>query len=89
MNYEVGWDKQAKDFLQKIEKQDAQRIIKKVTSITDNPKRYVKGLSNIDAHKLRVGNYRILLDISDTEQLINVLFIGHRKNIYKTFKGEY
>ncbi len=88
MNYEIIWDKQAKDFLQNIEKRDARRIIKKVNSMTDNPLRYLKSLTNINAYKVRVGDYRILVDVSQREFFINVLFIGHRKNIYKYFKRE-
>lgn len=86
MSFEIIWDKQTKDFLQKIGKQDARRIIKKVNSITENPLRFLKSLTHIKAHKLRIGDYRVLIEVDKDRDFIHVLFIGHRKNIYKYMK---
>jgi len=33
MSFQIDWDKQSRDFLRKIEKKDAQRIIRKINSI--------------------------------------------------------
>jgi len=83
MKYQIVWDKQSKDFLKKIDDKDAQRIIKKINSITENPRRYAETLVEISAYKLRIGDYRALVDIDENKKLLKVLFIGFRKNIYK------
>jgi len=83
MSYQIIWDTQSKDFLKKLENKEAQRIIKKVNSISVNPMRYLDTLVQIDAYKLRVGDYRILIDLDNEHKFMNIVFIGHRKNIYK------
>jgi len=40
-------------------------------------------LTNQAGYRIRVGNYRILYEIDDKLKIVNLLKIGHRKNIYK------
>jgi mRNA interferase RelE/StbE len=80
--YEVRWDEKAREFLRAIKLEDAQRIIKKVNSIIDFPEHYLEELTEVKAYKLRVGDYRVILDLDETRRIISVLFIGHRKNVY-------
>ena len=87
MTYKVIWDLQAREFLEKMEKKEAQRIIKKVNSIAVNPIRYLETLIDINAYKLRIGDYRALIELNEEGKSFNVLHIGHRKNIYKYLKG--
>jgi len=43
-----------------------------------------KLLSNQDGiWRVRVGDYRILYQIDDTEQIVRILEIGHRREIYR------
>lgn len=86
MNYKVRWDSRSKEFLKKIDKTNAQRIIKKVNSILDDPKHYLESLVDINGYKLRVGDYRALIDLYEDDKLIDILLIGHRKDIYKYIK---
>ncbi|HLC97737.1 MAG TPA: type II toxin-antitoxin system RelE/ParE family toxin [Candidatus Nanoarchaeia archaeon] len=83
MSYEIIWDRKTRDFLKKIHKEDAQRIIKKVNSIGEDPKHYLETLVDINAYKLRVGDYRVLIDIHEKERTLFIILIGHRKDIYK------
>ncbi|HAL83972.1 MAG TPA: hypothetical protein DCO83_18465 [Mucilaginibacter sp.] len=32
---------------------------------------------------MRVGNYRIIYDIFDSELIIDIITLGHRKDIYE------
>ena len=81
--YEVIWDDRARDFLRKIHKDDARRIIKKVNSIVDDPRHYLGVLVEIKSYKLRVGDYRALIDLDENKKTLSVMLIGHRKDIYK------
>ncbi|MHB0912379.1 MAG: type II toxin-antitoxin system RelE family toxin [Armatimonadota bacterium] len=36
-----------------------------------------------DGSRIRVGNYRIIYEIDDSEQAITVLHIGHRRDVYR------
>ena len=37
-------------------------------------------------HRLRVGNYRIIYDIDDEAQVVRIVLVGHRRNIYELLK---
>jgi len=39
-------------------------------------------LENMEGYKLRVGDYRIIIDVEKTIKILNVMKIGSRKNIY-------
>ena len=58
------------------------RIISKVEMIKDSPYRFVKHLEGVPLFSLRVGDYRIIMDISSSKMIILVLRIGSRKNVY-------
>jgi mRNA interferase RelE/StbE len=44
----------------------------------------IKRLKNhpVAEYRLRIGNYRVLFDVSWEKQEIHILKIGHRRNIY-------
>jgi len=42
----------------------------------------LKPLVQINGFKLRIGDYRIILDVQEEIKILNVLKVGHRKNIY-------
>lgn len=33
--------------------------------------------------RIRIGNYRIVYDIDDAAQIVTVLHIGHRRDVYR------
>ena len=61
----------------------ARRIIKKMDYVAVNPAHYLEPLKEVNAYKIRIGDYRIIVDLHEDEKAIDVLFIGHRRNIYK------
>lgn len=54
-----------------------------MNSIKDNPYRFVEHYEGLSYFKLRIGDYRALLDINPSFKLIEVRVVGHRSNIYK------
>ena len=80
--YELKFDKRAIDFLNKLEKKDKERIWNKLQECKEDPFRYLEHLENIEGYKLRVGEYRIIIDVESTIKILNVVKIGSRKNIY-------
>jgi mRNA interferase RelE/StbE len=59
------------------------RIIRKVEMIKDDPYKFLKKIRGDKSWKLRVGDYRILIDINFEKNVLEILKVGHRKNIYK------
>ncbi|MFO8019359.1 MAG: type II toxin-antitoxin system RelE/ParE family toxin [Promethearchaeia archaeon] len=80
--YEVIFDDKAIEFLEKLDKKNKERIFNKIISTKDDPFHFFEKLTKRDLYKLRVGEYRVIADISKNEIKILILLIGHRKNIY-------
>jgi mRNA interferase RelE/StbE len=81
--YTVIYDEEALQNLEKLEKKIRKRIFKKIISTKENPFHYFERLTGRGEYKLRVGDYRIITDIDEKTKKISILFIDHRKNIYK------
>ena len=81
--YEVIYDPEVMDQMLKLEKDLSKRIWNKVSDTKDDPHHYFERLQGRDDFKLRVGDFRIIADINDEEERIEVTLVGHRKNIYK------
>ncbi|MEK6827435.1 MAG: type II toxin-antitoxin system RelE/ParE family toxin [Nanoarchaeota archaeon] len=83
MSYEVIWSKKVLDFLDKLEPFVSKRIVKYIREFSENPRaREFKRLKGESAFRLRVGDYRIIFDFDTKNQKIQIIGIGHRKNIY-------
>ncbi len=72
----------AKNFIKKLQKKDAEIILNKIYSIRENPFRYLKRLKGEKLWRLRIGDYRAIVDVIISMNKIIVLRIGHRKNVY-------
>lgn len=72
----------ARGFFNKIHKKAAELILNKIYSIRDNPFRFLKRLQGEKLWRLRIMDYRAIVDVIVSMNKIIVLRIGHRKNIY-------
>ena len=79
MIYSVIWSEKARKDLQELDKKISNRIIAKVESIKEQPFSYTKHLIGIPLYSLRIGEYRIIMDIKNEQMLIFIIKIGHRK----------
>ena len=83
MSYEITFTDTSRRQFRKLEKDVQERIIKVLERIRIRPENYVKKLVGDPGYRLRVGDYRVILDIYKSELIILVIKVGHRKNIYK------
>ena len=86
MSYKIIFTSYAKKSIQKLSKEVQSRIETALLRIQTRPFDFVEKMTNHPYFKLRVGYYRIILDIKNNELIIYVVETGHRKNIYKRFK---
>ncbi|QIN80336.1 type II toxin-antitoxin system RelE/ParE family toxin [Rubrobacter marinus] len=65
--------------------QDAQdRIDEAIDDLADDPKPPAsRKLQGREGYRLRVGDYRVLYAVDDTEMRVIVTRVGHRKNVYR------
>ena len=83
MVYEVIFSEKAESQLKKLEKNIQERILSVLERIRIRPELYAVKLIGDPGYKLRIGDYRVILDIDNNKLIILVIKIGHRKNIYK------
>ncbi len=83
MSYEIVFTDTSLKQFKKLQKEIQERIIKALERIRIRPEAHVKKLISDPGYRLRVGEYRVLLDIYKDKLIILVINIGHRKNIYK------
>ena len=83
-NYTVVLSKKAQKQLDKLSDNIAKPIFEAIAGLEENPRPqgYIK-LKDRDGYRIRVGNYRIIYDIFDKELIIDVITLGHRKDIYE------
>lgn len=81
--YKIISEKRALHDLNKLDFLIKQRIWNKLQECKEDPFRFLEHLEEIDGFKLKVGDYRIIVDVDKTNQVLKVLRVGHRKNIYE------
>ncbi|MBC8345890.1 MAG: type II toxin-antitoxin system RelE/ParE family toxin [Candidatus Marinimicrobia bacterium] len=71
--------------LLKIDGVNRKRIKRKISSLSLLPRPHgVKKLSGRDAiYRIRQGNYRVIYCIDDKNQIIKILKVDDRKDVYK------
>ena len=80
--FSIIFEKRALHDLNKLDFIIKKRIWDKLQACKEDPFRFLEHLEDIDGFKLRVGDYRIIVDVNREKKAILVLKIGHRKNIY-------
>ena len=81
--YSVVFSDLAFKQLKKLNKSSQKRIILVIERTMIRPGDYVKKLVGMQCYRLRVGDYRVILDIRIDKKEIFVMKTGHRRGIYK------
>jgi mRNA interferase RelE/StbE len=82
-HYTVSLTKKAQKQLDKLSDEIVEPILEAISNLEENPRPVgYKKLKGRNGCRIRVGNYRIIYEIFDSVLLIDVIAIGHRKDIY-------
>ena len=73
----------AKRNLRKLPNTVVDVVLKKLSSIQNDPLHFIERLKGMQLWKLRIGEYRALLFLDTGNQAIHVVKIGHRKDVYR------
>lgn len=84
--YRVHFLEDAADDLSRLEKPIGCRIIQRINWLAENldsvkPEKLSADLAGL--YKLRVGDYRVVYQILNKEELLIIHAIGHRREIYR------
>ena len=80
--YGLQFEKRALDFLNKLEHNTKQRIWNKLQECKQDPFRYLEHLTQIKGYKLRVGDYRLIIDVKQKIKILNLLKVDKRARAY-------
>lgn len=81
--YKLIFEKKALRDLNKLDRLIKKRIWNKLQECKKNPFMFLKPLVEIRGFKLRVGDCRVIIDVRQEIRILNILKVGHRKNIYE------
>ena len=82
--YRITIKKSAAKELEEIRKRDLRKIVKCIQSLVQNPRpQGVQKLSGQEQYRIRQGDYRIIYCIDDTNSIVDIIKIGHRREIYR------
>ena len=82
MVWQVVWSEKSVKQLKKLDKKNARIIRDRVLEIRDDPYKTVNRLVNVDLYSIRVGQYRIILDLKREQLIIFALSVAKRSRIY-------
>ncbi|HEX4055007.1 MAG TPA: type II toxin-antitoxin system RelE/ParE family toxin [Tepidisphaeraceae bacterium] len=69
--------------LANLDRSVGKRISAAITALSENPRPPgSKKLVGADAHRIRVGDWRVIYQIRDEWLIVLVVRIGHRREIY-------
>ena len=82
VEFEVVWSPGALRKLEKLERSVAVRIVQKVGLLRTDPERWLRRLVGSPFYRLRVGDYRVIVEIVGREMRVLVLDVGPRRTVY-------
>ena len=83
-SYEIAFRASVAKDLRRIPNTDVRRILGSIDALAENPRPQgcVK-LSAQERYRIRQGIYRIVYEIRDTELIVQVVKVAHRRDVYE------
>ena len=74
----------AKD-LRGVPKTEVRRLLKRIEALGDDPRPAgCEKLTGRDLYRIRQGMYRIVYSVDDAAVVVEVIKVGHRREVYRT-----
>jgi mRNA interferase RelE/StbE len=82
--YELRFKASVAKDLRPIPRADVRRILDRIEMLRDEPRPPgAEKLSGLERYRVRQGTYRILYTIADVELIVEVVKVGHRRDVYR------
>ncbi|TLZ62390.1 MAG: type II toxin-antitoxin system RelE/ParE family toxin [Methanobacteriota archaeon] len=78
MAFRVEFSELAAGKFRKLDKAARERIAAKLRRTAEDPAHHLSRLSSVEAYKLRVGDYRVIIDAEWGGKILYVVMLGHR-----------
>lgn len=82
--FEVRFKRDAEKELRKISQPDLGRLVKKIQKLAVEPRPpdAIKMVGEL-SYRVRQGDWRVVYDIDDAKQVVMVLKVAHRREVYR------
>ncbi len=81
MTWQIIWHPKAAKYVEKLPKDTSVRILEKFDEVLGDPFKYIEHFEG-EYYKLRIGDYRALIDIDFGKKMIKVRVFDRRGRIY-------
>jgi mRNA interferase RelE/StbE len=83
-SYELAFKRSVAKDLRALPMQDVRRILSRVRALAEDPRPAgCEKLSGRELYRIRQGKYRIVYAIADTQLVVQVIKIAHRRDAYR------
>jgi mRNA interferase RelE/StbE len=83
-SYSIEWKRSAAQELRKLPREVVGRVLKAVEQLAAEP--YPSGVRKLvgaeHTYRIRVGDYRIIYSVMASALIIEIIRVGHRRDIY-------
>ncbi len=83
--YKIELRRRAQRALDRLPKTDFRAVVGAIKELAQTPRpRGVEKVKSTGLWRIRQGDYRIIYAIDDSQQIIIVVRVGHRREIYRS-----
>ena len=84
MNYDLRIKPSAVKELRALQPADRRRVVDRIQALAEEPRpRGCEKLTGGSRYRVRQGSQRVLYEMDDEAQIVTVVKIGHRRDVYR------
>ncbi len=84
MSYDLRIKPSAVKELKALQETDRRRVVDRVQALAEDPRpRGCEKLTGGSRYRVRQGSHRVLYEVHDEAQIVTVVKIGHRRDVYR------
>ena len=84
MSYDLQIKPSAVKELKALQEVDRGRVVERIHALAEDPRpRGCEKLTSGSRYRVRQGSHRVLYEVDDDAQVVIVVKIGHRRNVYR------
>ncbi|MGH2587605.1 MAG: type II toxin-antitoxin system RelE family toxin [Dehalococcoidia bacterium] len=84
MAYSITFLRRAQKELDRLPKREGARILDAIRLLAEMPRPAgSRRLRDREGRRIRVGAYRVIYSVDDTQRKVVILEVGHRRDVYR------
>jgi mRNA interferase RelE/StbE len=84
-DYDITFARSARRELEGMERKAAQRILRRIEDLADDPRphgcRKLQG--GAELWRIRMGEYRVVYSVDDDAGMVDIIAVRHRRDVYR------